>query len=272
MSEPLGRRCALVLLAALMLAAAVGLLAWGPVVLSAAEHHYADRRAWLGLPNAANVLANLPLLVAGLWGWRATRASAWPHEVRRPIEVFHLCVIGSALLAAAYHAAPGDAGYLLSQIAMSAAFMMLSVGALAERVDARFGSTRGMWAAAASMATIVALVGLGVAATQAIDLRPLLLVQLLPVLLVPAGVTSLPGRHTRGSDWMILLAAYATARLFDLGDTMIFRAIGWLSGHTLMHLALAGVAAWMAYCAARAPAAVVGEMPSRRAASLNTVS
>ena len=272
MTEPLGRRCALVLLAALMLAATVGLLAWGPVELSAAEHHYADRRAWLGLPNAANVLANLPLLAAGFWGWRATRACAWPVELRRPLELFHLCVIGSATLAAAYHAAPGDVGYLLSQIAMSATFVMLSAGVLTERVDKRFGSPRGIKAAVASIAAMVALIVLGLAATETVDLRPLLLVQLLPVLLVPAGVTSLPGGHTRSSDWMLLLAGYATSRLFDLGDAAIFRAVGWLSGHTLMHLGLAGVAAWLAYCAARAPAAVAGEMPSRRAASLNTAS
>jgi putative effector of murein hydrolase LrgA (UPF0299 family) len=271
-TEQLGRRCALVMLAALMLAAAVGLLAWGPVTLGAAEHQYADRRIWLGLPNAFNMLVNLPLLAAGLWGWRATPRSTWPQELRRPLQVFHLCVMGSATLAAIYHAGPGNTGYLLSQVAMSAACVMLSVGMLAERVDARFGSARGMTAAAVSIIAIAALISFGVVSTGTVDLRPLLLVQLLPVLLVPAGAPSLPGRHTRRSDWMLLLAAYAASRLFDLGDTMIFRATGWLGGHALTHLSLAGVAGWMAYCAARAPAAASDDVPSRRHSSLNTAS
>ena len=58
----------------LALAAAVlaGLLwAHGPIGQWADYHAFADRRAWLGLPNAADVLSNLPFLAAGAWAvWR----------------------------------------------------------------------------------------------------------------------------------------------------------------------------------------------------------
>ena len=81
------------------------------------------------------------------------------------------------------------------------------------------------------------------------DLRAVLLLQALPVLLIPAGAAWLEGRYTQTRDWLLVLAAYAVAKLLDLADAPLLNATGWLSGHTAMHLALAGVAIWMAYLA-----------------------
>lgn len=271
-TEHLGRRCALAILAALTLATIVGLLAWGPVVLEASAHQYANQRRWLGLPHAADVLSNLPLLLTGLWGWFATRTNAWPAELRRPWQGFFVCVAGGSLIAATYHAAPSDTGYVLAQIAMSAAFVMLTFGMLAERVNAKFGSRSGAKAAAALVALMAAAAMLSAGIGAAIDLRPFLLLQILPVLLIPAGVLSLPGQHTRGMDWLVMLAFYAAAKVVALADAEIQAATGWISGHALMHLGLAGVAGRLAYRAASAAAAVPAAGPTQRQTSLNTAS
>lgn len=272
MTDALGRRCALVLLAALTLATLVGLLAWGPVPLDAGVHHYADQRRWLGLPNAGNVLANLPLLLVGLWGWRVTQASGWPAPLRQAWAGFHACVVGGSAIASVYHVAPTTAGYVLAQMAMSAAFVLLTLGMLAERVHAGFAARPGATAAAlVGAATLAALVS-GSAADGAVDLRPFLLLQLIPVLLIPAGALSLPGTHTRPSDWLFMLVAYAAAQGFDLADAPIHAATGWLGGHALMHLALAGVAARLAYRAASAGTVVDDIGTTRAQTSLNTAS
>lgn len=272
MTDALGRRCALVLLAALTLATLVGLLAWGPVPLDAGVHHYADQRRWFGLPNAGNVLANLPLLLVGLWGWRATQASGWPAPLRRAWAGFHACVVGGSAIAAIYHVAPTTAGYVLAQMAMSAAFVLLTLGMLAERVDARFGAHPGATTAAlVGLATLAALAS-GAAADGTVDLRPFLLLQLIPALLIPAGALSLPGTHTRPSDWLTMLVAYAAAQGFDVADAAIHATTSWLGGHALMHLALAGVAAQLAYRAAVAVAVASGSDTTRVQTSLNTAS
>jgi hypothetical protein len=271
-TEQLGRRCALVILAAMTLAIIVGLIAWGPVTLGGPEHRYADQRTLFGIPHAVNVLANLPVLAMGLWGWKATRASTWPSEVRLPWQTFHLCVVGGSVIAAIYHAAPGHTGYVMSQMAMSAAFVLLSVGVLAERVSPRFGSVRGLAGAAALIVAMAAIVLVGTHVDGNVDLRPFLLLQLLPVLLIPTGALSLPGRHTRGADWMLILIAYAAAKAFDLADATIFTSTGWISGHSLMHLGLACAAGWMAYCAAKAAAGDAAPGPTQRQTSLNTAS
>ncbi len=269
MSEPLGRRCALSILAALVLALLAGLLAWGPIPLDAAAHAYADVRAWHRLPNAGNVLACLPLLCVAAWGWSATRASRWGDELRRPWSGFHLGAASTAVLAAVYHVAPNDTAYLLAHATSAAAFVLLCAGVLAERVDARFGSAPAMIGAALLVAVALALTLLGTLFGAGIDLRPLVMLEALPVLLIPAGALGLRGAHTRTADWMVMLAAYAAAKAFDLADAAVLQATGWIGGHALMHLGMAAVAGWLAYCAADARAESAGP-ETRRQTSLNT--
>lgn len=246
-SGPMGRRCALALMVALAAGVAAGLLAWGPVRLSPAAHAYADERAWAGLAHGLNVLACLPLLIAACHGVIATWRSAWGEEVRRPWMAFHGFAALSALGSAVYHASPSDAAYLLAHGATSGAFVMLTAGALAERVHRVFGTWRGLAAAALLLLLCGALVVASHLVASGADVRPLLLLQVLPVLLIPAGAAWLPGAYTQPRDWLVVFATYALAKLLDLGDAAVLMATGWLSGHTAMHLALAGVAAWMAY-------------------------
>ena len=64
------------MLVLLALAASLGLALWlhGPIPQWASYHQFADQRAWLGLPNAADVLSNLPFALVGLgWLWATRR-------------------------------------------------------------------------------------------------------------------------------------------------------------------------------------------------------
>ena len=269
------RRGVLALLGGLTLLVALGLLAWGPLPIGAQAHRYADARSWLGVPNSANVLVNLPLFWLAVWGWCATRVSAWPRALRLPWQGFHLCVMAAALAAAMYHAAPGDMLMVVSRSCQACAFVLLALGLLAERVDPRFGSG----AACVGAAALTMLAGLVVALAgrqQGVaDLRPLLLFEAIPVLLIPAAVLRMPGSQTSTSSWLIAFALYAISKLFELTDAPIFSATGWISGHTLMHLGCASVVGWMAYRAATTRSAgsvgadARGEL-SQRQTSLNT--
>jgi len=139
---------------------------------------------------------------------------------------------------------------------MAAGFTLLLAGFLAERVDARFG-TRSACIAALLLPMVAGLwcvifdwtTGRG-------DLRALILLQTLPLLVVPAGAIALPGRFTRAGDWLLMLALYGLAKLIDVADDRIYSWTGWISGHSLMHIVLAVVAAWLAYRAARTDDAV----------------
>lgn len=275
-TDQLGRRCALVMLASMTLAVAMGLLAWGPVELTAHAHTYADERAWLGVAGTANVWVNAAMLAAGAWGWRATRLSRWPLHLRTPWQLFQLCAMVSAAAAALYHARPHDTLFVLTHIATASGFVMLTLGLLAERVHARFGALPVCLMVLAGIALTGSAVLLARTQGASLDMRPLLLLEIIPVLVIPAGALSLPGRSTAVFDWIVVLTLYTLAKLFEAGDAFILEASGWISGHTLMHLALSATVGWMAYCAvlARTATASAGEesgAATHRETSLNTV-
>jgi hypothetical protein len=77
----------------------VGILLSEPIAQDPAYHRFADTRGWLGIPNFANVVSNLPFLVAGLVG--ATRlASGRPSGALARLRPAYLVFfVGAALVA-----------------------------------------------------------------------------------------------------------------------------------------------------------------------------
>lgn len=65
---------------ALMASLGLSLNPHGHSHLYAHGHPFVDARAWRGVPNALDVLSNLPLAVAGLWGGWAWGAAASPRR------------------------------------------------------------------------------------------------------------------------------------------------------------------------------------------------
>src|SRR5258708_38578150 len=54
--------------AAIVLIAVVTLVLHGPITQFADYHNFADHRAWLGIPNALDVLSNLGFAAVGAYG------------------------------------------------------------------------------------------------------------------------------------------------------------------------------------------------------------
>lgn len=269
--------CALVLLVAMSLAFGVGLLAWGPITLTLNDHQFADQQTWAGIPNASNVLACLPLIAVGIWGMVATLHSRWPASMRAPWFGFFALAAIHAGASSLYHLAPNDIGYVLSHWFVAGAFTLLLLGFLAERINPMYGS-RAAIIAGTGLATLAALWWtLGQGVYGAGDLRAMLLLEGLPLLLIPAGALNVLGRFTPRSDWLWMLGVYALARTAGLADAELFETTGWMSGHVLMHLLLAWVTACLAYRASASPrlaASSLGKLvePSHRSVSLNTSS
>ena len=275
MNEQLLKRFALAMLGAMTVALAMGLQAWGPMQLSPAMHRFADERSWLGLPHAFNTLASLPLLVMGAWGWRATGASRWPAPLRAAWRGFHAFMVPSALLSAAYHLTPNNTLFTLARTGTVCAVALLTCALLGERVAPRFVSPAVRTGACVAVGAVGIALWLGERVVGSIDVRPLMLLEVVPLLLIPAGVVHLPGAQTRPLDWMMLLSSYAASKLFELGDAAIFNATGWISGHSLMHLALAFATGWMAHRAGMVAGAAEDSpstASSQRETSLNTSS
>jgi hypothetical protein len=246
-------------LAAAVLLAALVLLWHGPIAQWPGYHAFADSRAWLGLPNAANVLSNLPFAVIGLWGlWRigvqrraalGAGALGW--------ALFAFAVACTALGSAVYHWAPSNFTLVFDRLPIAWACAALACAFLAERVAPA-------WGRAGPLALALLGASLSVAwwwfteQGGAGDLRPYLFVQFLPMLLVPLvlllKIGPGGGGQVSGSAWWTVLALYAAAKGFEVADHAVLQALHFSSGHTLKHLLAAAAAWWMLRAASGASA------------------
>jgi hypothetical protein len=68
------------------------------------------------------------------------------------------------------------------------------------------------------------------------DLRPYVLVQFLPMLLIPLLLLMYPSAFGRSRELWWLLGIYLLAKLAEFADGAIFAIGGVISGHSLKHL------------------------------------
>lgn len=240
------------LVVALSLGTALGL--HGPIAQWAGYHAFADARSWLGLPNAENVLSNLPFALIGAWGLHALAGSV--DAGRNAWRGFAAAVFCTAFGSAAYHWAPGNGALVFDRLPIAWACAALTCALLAERVDPRWARPLPICVA---LATASAAVGWWWFTEQrgAGDLRPYLFVQFLPMLLAPAAIAlKLPAQSASAlepRDWWLVLGLYAAAKLMELADANILDALVFTSGHTLKHLLAAAAAFWLVRAATRPP-------------------
>lgn len=244
---------ALVLLA---IALALGIALWihGPIPQWPSYHQFADRRAWLGIPNAADVLSNLPFAGVGaafLWAMRGSART----EASPAWTCLALALIATAAGSAAYHWAPDNASLAFDRLPIACACAALTCAFLAERVDARWGRPTVLATALVLASASVALWWWSETAGRS-DLRSYLFVQFLPMLLVPATLLMrLPRRFAAAAPdgaWWGVLIGYGIAKALEVADHAVLEQLGLLSGHTLKHLAAAVAAAWLLHGAWRA--------------------
>jgi hypothetical protein len=218
-----------------------------------AYHALADRRAFAGIPNAADVFSNLGFLVVGVVGL-ARLAAADRAPFTPATEASLRCVMAGLVATAAgsawYHLDPNNATLFWDRLPMTLIFAGMISAALAQRVSdklARFA--------------LVLLFGVGIASVvywrASGDLSLYVLFQfggfgalVLLLVVTPRGADPFP--------WWAVIGWYALAKMVEAADGAIWTASGGLvAGHALKHLAAAVAGAvLLGPLAARAPAGV----------------
>lgn len=232
----------LVPLGALLGVLIVGLLLWGPIEQPPSYHDFADARSLGLIPQAGNVLSNLPFVIIGAWGlgaaWRRRNevTKDRPRDIPIAVALFSgilLTGFGSAY----YHWDPSDATLVWDRLPMSISFMALVAGILQDRLSERAGRR--------ALAPLL-LIGAGSVAYWAAtgDLRPYVLVQFYPLIAIPLLWLQLPPLATGTRYLLLAFAGYLLAKLLEIIDAAVFSAtLCAVSGHTLKHLA----AAWASF-------------------------
>jgi hypothetical protein len=221
------------------------LAAHGPIAQLAHYHEFADRSVFLGIPHAADVLSNIGFAIVALWGM----ARLWPARDHSALKTawpgYRLFLIGLLLTAfgsSFYHLAPDNARLVWDRLPIALACAGLLAAVRAENVfkaDAQVDAV--LFAAFAVFSVVWWHVTEG---SGAGDLRPYLLLQGLPLVLIPLwqGIYG----ASRADRWAFgaALLLYVLAKAAELNDYALQSVFGGISGHTLKHL-LATAAAYV---------------------------
>lgn len=229
----------------LTLAAAVALygllrLSLGPLPQDPAYHLLADTRTFLGsVPRAGDVLTNLAILAAGIFGLALRPRMTVAPEERTAVNVLIAASILTAFGSAYYHWAPANATLIWDRLPIAIVLASLLALVMADRVHPLF-AREALWPFTALGIASVILWGGSEAMGQG-DLLPYLIVR------IGAGIAIvllLIARQPRHSGTMWLVAAVVTEivmAIFERFDHEVFRLTSAVvSGHNVKHV-LAGI-------------------------------
>ncbi len=240
------------LLAALVLLSLVAILGPAMPTPEAVAQPFADGRAWGGLPNAMDVLSNLPFAVLGAWGLRRLHrldlahqreqrpsAGTWPPPPEPPANaldcawLFFAGLLVTAAGSVFFHLEPDALRLAADRAGMAVAFAGLIGFAVCERVSQRAGWPAAWFTLAAGLLAVAVFHETG-------NVLPWAVLQFGGVLLVLVLSLARPVHGAIGLKLGWVIFFYGLAKLFELSDQALYEATQHLiSGHSLKHLAAA---------------------------------
>lgn len=218
----------------------VALLIHGAIPQSLSYHAFVDGRTIWAIPNFFDVMSNITFMLVGLLGLYKTAVNHTLKLVAGNSMAYRVFFLGIALVGAGsgyYHLNPGNETLVWDRIPMTIAFMALLSIIMGEFISPRTGSI-----------LLVPLVALGILSvlywhwTETAghgDLRPYILVQFLPMLVIPVILVCFKSACTHAGSYWILFSAYAAAKVFEYFDREIYAMLGFVSGHSLKHIVAA---------------------------------
>jgi hypothetical protein len=235
-------------------AACIAMLLHGPIAQLAHYHDFADQSVAAGIPHAADVLSNIGFLLVGAWGL----AKTWPQRMHPSIAaawpgyaLFMTALVFTAFGSGFYHLAPDNGRLVWDRLPIALACAGLLAAVRADNVPGADALRAAAWLSACAIASVAWWYVTEQAGSG--DLRPYLLLQGLPLILIPMWQTIYRAPRADRLAFGTALALYVVAKAAELNDQRLLDALGVVSGHTLKHLlATAAAGVIVARLAARA--------------------
>jgi hypothetical protein len=229
----------------------------GPFPQDPSYHLLADTRAFLGvIPRAGDVLTNLAILAAGLFGLALRPRMTVAPEERTALNMLIAATLLTTLGSAYYHWAPANATLVWDRLPLAIILISVLVLVMADRLHPLF-AREGIWPLTALAAISVIVWG----ASEAMGRGDLLLYLVLRIgagIAIALLVILRRGRHT-GTRWLVAaLICEVLMAVLERLDHEIFRVTGgMISGHSLKHI-MVGVALGFVFWWLRARRTLVG--------------
>lgn len=226
-------------LIAISLISIIGVFSMQAIPQDLAYHVFSDTQSLFGISNVYNVLSNLPFLIIGLMGLYSvfSKQIQCVDEFRVAYIILFSGVTLVSVGSGYYHLAPDNHTLVWDRLPMTIAFMSLFAIIVSEFISLRLAKI-----------LLYPFIIMGIASvyywqlTESAgqgDLRLYVLVQFLPILLIPIIFYNFKSRYTDIKGYWWLLAAYAAAKLLEHFDAQIHLFTGFISGHSLKHIAAA---------------------------------
>lgn len=204
-------------------------------------HDFADKRPYLTIPNFLNVATNLLFCLVGLFGFFILILKKDPLALtgeKSLALLFTLSLLLTGIGSAYYHINPSISTLIYDRIAISLAFTSFFSFLMTQRIFPKLGLIFSPLFIALGIFSVIfwqqtEVMGIG-------DLRPYLLVQIIPLISLPLIPLLFPNPRLFDHYLYVAFILYIIAFLFELIDAPIFSLTGnSLSGHTLKHLSAA---------------------------------
>ena len=218
----------------------IALALYGRIPQSQGYYEFSDNRSFFGIPNFFDVVSNLSFLLAGIYGLLLFRKNAPPGSLPSLRCAYLTFFVGNALVAFGsgyFHLNPNDSTLFWDRLPITISFMSFVTIIVGEYIHE-----------AVAKKLLVPLLFLGLFSVlwwrltdnhDGGDLRIYIIVQFLPMLLIPLVIWLYPPTLEPNSYIWGLLGMYGLAKIFELLDEPIFQILKVVSGHTLKHVAAA---------------------------------
>jgi Alkaline phytoceramidase (aPHC). len=231
--------------------AVITTLALEPIPQDPAYHEFADQRTLFGIRNFWNVITNLPFIIFGLAGLGFLSTDKLHGGLQPLIMNYRLFFAGAILIgigSGGYHLHPANQSLVWDRLPITIAMMSLFSAVLGENISVHAGRLS-LWLLIGAGIVSVAYWHVTEQAGHG-DLRFYVLIQFLPLLLIPIIMRLFKSPFASNLMLLCMLIAYVLAKIAEVYDFEIYGSTGVLSGHSLKHL-FASLAVWFFHLALR---------------------
>lgn len=208
----------------------------GPISQDQQYHLFADDREIIDIPNFWNVISNIPFLIIGTLGMLFIFQNNKENNIKLWMNsfVFFIGIFFTGIGSMYYHLHPGNQTLLWDRLPMTISFMAFFSIVISNFICARSG---------ARILIPLLLIGLmSIIYWQMTesrgheDLRFYVLVQFLPIILIPVILVIFKANKVFKKYFWAILFTYALAKIFEMCDLLIFDITECISGHSIKHL------------------------------------
>jgi len=200
-------------------------------------YNFSDKNNYFGINNFWNVVSNIPFLIVGFLGLTLNTKKKLTHDNYPAIPIYSIFFLGIFLTgfgSSWFHLSPNNETLVWDRLPMTIGFMALTTALLSEYLYREFQKKFFYPLLLIGFISVVywhitEQAGRG-------DLRLYVLVQFLPMLVIPMVAFTNKSRFTHNINLVGVIIFYLLAKLAEHYDHAIHQVLGHISGHSIKHL------------------------------------